>query len=127
VLQNVHAHFVGSSSVTPDHHIVADSTAGWVVERTEYRIPGVFGNVDVGDELLDFLGADDFRIHALGLIDFGTPAHGAHTAVIVRQRHVAHLGKHQVEIQFTGELFIQFQGTVVEPHTIWRQVVGTQN
>jgi hypothetical protein len=98
-LVDVHAAGVGPARVSPHDGVVPDDPAGRVVQRAHDRVPRAGRGIQVRHQPLDLGGADHLGLHALQLVDLGTPAHRAQRRIAVRERQVPAPGEHDVEVQ----------------------------
>src|SRR5699024_10132623 len=59
VLDDVNTHFVCGASIPPHHGVVTNCPTRWVVERAEYWISGIFGNINIGHQLVNLVWTND--------------------------------------------------------------------
>ncbi len=109
--------------VAPDDGVVADDAAGRVVERALDRPGHVVADVDLRAELLHLVAVDHAAVDAEQLVDLGALVLHHERAVGVRQREVAVLREHHVEVEVGRELLVELDALLVERGTLRGAVV----
>src|SRR5262249_30848059 len=84
-LMNMNAGGIHRSRVAPVDRIVANDSAGCMIERAEDRIPYLGGDIEVRNEPLDLWRPDHFRTDTLELVDLGAPSHRPQRRIGMRQ------------------------------------------
>src|SRR5699024_12798257 len=59
VMDDENTHFVCGASIPPHHGVVTNCPTRWVVERAEYWISGIFGNINIGHQLVNLVWTND--------------------------------------------------------------------
>ena len=113
----------GLLGVAPDDGVVADDPAGRVVERALDRPGHVLADVDLRAELLHLVAVDHAAVDPEQLVHLGALVLHDERAVGVREREVAVLREHHVEVEVGGELLVELDALLVERGALRRAVV----
>ena len=114
---------VGAAREAPDDGVVADDPAGRVVERAHDRPRRLVGEVELRAEPRDLVRQHDARVDPEQLVDLGALLHHVQRAVGVREREMAVLREHEVEVEIGGEALVELHAPLVERGALGRAVV----
>jgi hypothetical protein len=95
-----------------------------MVERGHDRVVRIGLQRHRRHEPLNLLGEDDAAVDAQNLIHLRAFAQAVDAAIRMRQRQVAMLGEHHVEIEVAGELFVELHALLVERDALGGSIVG---
>ena len=123
VRMDLDAAAVGPAGEAPDHRVVADDPAGWVVERTEDRPRRMLREVELGAELGDRVVVDQPTVDPEQLVDLCALGHRHHRALRVGERQVTRLREEQVEVEVGAEALVELDAPLVERGALGRAVV----
>ena len=106
---------------------MAGDGAGPMVERAQDRVADVLGQVQLRADRADLVREHEFRIDAQVLVHLGPPARGAQRRIGVRERQVAALGVHQVDVELDRKIAPELDRLLVEGDAFRRQIVGADD
>ena len=123
LLVNLDAAAVGAAAVAPGHGVVARDRPGRVEQRPQDGRMSGASHVDHRNAAFDEGGVDGLGIHAVMLVDLGSPAHGAHRRIRVRQGVMAARRIEQIQIEVFAQVLPQAHALVVELDALGGQVI----
>src|SRR5438132_8524264 len=120
---DVDATSVGAAGVAPDDCVVADDSAGRVVQRAHDRPGRAVGEIELRTELRDLAREDDTAVDSQQLVHLGTLGHRHHRPLGMCKRQVPLLGEEQVEVELGPKLLVELDAAPVERCALRRAVV----
>ena len=126
-LMDLDAAPVGAAAVSPGHCVMTRDGARCVIERAEDRCVTAAGKIHLRTGLLDFAGPDQFAVDAEVFVNLGTPAHGAHGRIGMRQRKVAARRVKKIQVEIGREVLPEPNRCVIESHPFRRKVIRSDD
>ena len=117
---------ISTTGIPPDHGVVADRPSRRMIEGGDHRKGLAFAKVQWGDELLDFVGADQPAVHAEHLVELSAHSEPENGGLGMPKVEPSALAEKEVVVELLRKALIQLEALAEEGDALRSQVVGPQ-